>query len=68
LAVLFGAMTTTIFGLLGLVIVLVAFILAIWALRHQSRQYPPGTRIPTEEERRAEPRGSAWTHQGREPL
>ena len=61
-------MANAIVGILGLIVVLAVIILAIWALRHQSRQYPPGTRIPTDEERRAEPRGSASTHQGREPL
>ena len=61
-------MGSVIVGTLGLVVVLAVFLLAIWALGHQRRQYPPGTRIPTDEERRAEPKGSAWTHQGREGL
>jgi hypothetical protein len=53
-------MVETIAGILGLVVILGGVILGIWTLRHQSRQYPKGTRIPMDEQRKSEARSSAW--------
>jgi uncharacterized protein YneF (UPF0154 family) len=57
-------MAGTLLGILGLIVILVGIIMGIWALRHQSRQYPKGTRIPMDEERKAEPRWTGWTQGG----
>ena len=51
-----------IFGSLALVVILVGVIGGLCALRHQGRQYPTGTRIPMDEERKSEPgRWTGWT-------
>jgi len=57
-------MAETIIGILGLVGILAVIALGFWALRHQSRQYPKDTRIPTDEERKSEARSSAWMQLG----
>ena len=51
-------------GALALVVIVGGLILGIWALRHQSRQYPKDTRIPMDEERKSESRSSAWMNLG----
>ena len=54
-----------IFGSLALAVILAGIIGGFWALRHQSRQYPTGTRIPMDEERKSEPgRWTGWTQGG----
>jgi hypothetical protein len=55
-------MADTIAGAAGLVVILAGIIGGIWALRHQSRQYPTGTKIEMDEERKSEPgRWTGWT-------
>jgi hypothetical protein len=51
-------------GILGLVVIAGAVILGIWALRHQSGQYPQGTWIRSDEEHKSESRSSAWMNLG----
>jgi hypothetical protein len=51
-------------GILGLVVIGGAVILGIWALRHQNRQYPKGSRTRSDEERKSESRSSAWMNLG----
>jgi hypothetical protein len=55
-------MAGTLIGVMSLVVILAGLIGGIWALRRHSRQYPKGTRIPMDEERKAEPgRWTGWT-------
>jgi hypothetical protein len=55
-------MGSAIIGTLALVVILAGIIGGVWALRYQSRQYPTGTRIPMDEERKSEPgRWTGWT-------
>ena len=55
-------MLDTIAGTLGLILILAGFVGAFWALHRQRRQYPTGTRIPMDEERKTEPgRWTGWT-------
>lgn len=55
-------MLETIAGTIGLGLIIAGVIGGFWALRRQSRQYPTGTRIPMDEERKAEPgRWTGWT-------
>jgi hypothetical protein len=51
--------------ILGLIVILAVIPLGIWALRRQGRQYPKGTQIATDEERKQEPgRWTGWTRGG----
>jgi len=55
-------MADTIIATLGLIVILSVIALGVWALRYQSRQYPKGTRIAMDEERKREPgRWTGWT-------
>jgi hypothetical protein len=53
-----------IIGTLALIVIVAGIVLGFWAVRHQSRQYPPGTRIPMDEERKSEPRWTGMWHRG----
>jgi hypothetical protein len=57
-------MVETVAGILGLIVILAGIPLGIWALRRQSRQYPKGTRIPMDEERKSGLRWTGMWHRG----
>jgi hypothetical protein len=57
-------MAEVIIGTLALIVILAGIALGFWALRRQSRQYPKGTRIPMDEDKKSQARSSAWMSGG----